>query len=187
MSSKSDWSLIFDDAVLGDILLNTELRYVEGPQNWLCCCLNGRFSRVEMEVTGPRVRVLLAKPFLSHLWRHLRANVWFRCDLSVSYISEDLLILIKVTSISNIMQCNGFVHHFKILQLHVCVGKSEPAPWFDINVPPYQYRKSCCEDKMVVRSSYLHNGISFTGKTTLLYWIRALITFELMQNVKTEL
>ena len=37
----------------------------------------------------------------------------------------------------------------------------------------YQYRKSHCGDKTVVRSSYLHNGISYTGKMTSLYWIRA--------------
>ena len=36
----------------------------------------------------------------------------------------------------------------------------------------YQYRKSHCGDKMVIRSSYLHNGNSYTGKTSL-YWIRA--------------
>ena len=38
----------------------------------------------------------------------------------------------------------------------------------------YQYRKSHCGDKTIVRSSYLHNGISYTGKMTSLYWIRAL-------------
>ena len=38
---------------------------------------------------------------------------------------------------------------------------------------PYQYRKSHCGDKMVVRSFYLHNGISYAGKITSLYWIRA--------------
>ena len=38
---------------------------------------------------------------------------------------------------------------------------------------PYQYRKSHCGDKTVVRSSYLHSGISYTGKMTSLYWIRA--------------
>ena len=36
----------------------------------------------------------------------------------------------------------------------------------------YQYRKSHCGDKTIVRSSYLHNGISYTGKTISLYWIR---------------
>ena len=38
----------------------------------------------------------------------------------------------------------------------------------------YQYRKFHCEDKTILRPSYLHNGISFTGKTTSLYRIRAL-------------
>ena len=48
-----------------------------------------------------------------------------------------------------------------------------PGPWFNIKMPSYQYRKSHCGDKTVVRSSYLHNGISYTGKTASLYWIGA--------------
>ena len=47
-----------------------------------------------------------------------------------------------------------------------------PGPWFNIKMSSYQYRKSYCGDKTVVRSSYLHNGISYTGKISL-YWIRA--------------
>ena len=43
----------------------------------------------------------------------------------------------------------------------------------------YQYRKSHCGDKMVVRSSYLHNGISYTGKMSSLYWIRAQRVFAI--------
>ena len=39
----------------------------------------------------------------------------------------------------------------------------------------YQYRKSHCGDKTILRPSYLHNGFSYTGKTTSLYWIRALV------------
>ena len=31
----------------------------------------------------------------------------------------------------------------------------------------YQYRKSHCGDKTILRPSYLHNRISYTGKTTL--------------------
>ena len=38
----------------------------------------------------------------------------------------------------------------------------------------YQYRKSHCGDKTVVRLSYLHNGISYTDKITSLYWISPL-------------
>ena len=39
----------------------------------------------------------------------------------------------------------------------------------------YQYRKSHCGDKTVVRSSYLHNGISYTGKMTSLYSFSPLV------------
>ena len=48
-------------------------------------------------------------------------------------------------------------------------------PWFNIKMWSYQYRKSHCGDKTVERSSYLHNGISYTGKTASLYWIGAQI------------
>ena len=46
-------------------------------------------------------------------------------------------------------------------------------PRFNIKMSSYQYRKSHCGDKTVVRSSYLHNGISYTGKMPSLYWIGA--------------
>ena len=45
---------------------------------------------------------------------------------------------------------------------------------FNIKISSYQYRKSHCGDKTVVRSSYLHNGISYTGKMTSLYWFSPL-------------
>ena len=51
----------------------------------------------------------------------------------------------------------------------------KPGPCFNIKVPSYQYRKSHCGDKTVVRSSYLHNGISYTGKMTSLYWFSPLV------------
>ena len=49
-----------------------------------------------------------------------------------------------------------------------------PGPWFNIKMTSYQYRKSHCGDKTILRPSYLHNGISYTGKMSSLYWIRAL-------------
>ena len=48
--------------------------------------------------------------------------------------------------------------------------RKSPGPWFNIKMSSYQYRKSHCGDKTVVRSSYLHNRISYTGKMTSLYW-----------------
>ena len=58
-----------------------------------------------------------------------------------------------------------------------------PGGWFNIKIPSYQYRKSHCGDKTVVRSSYLHNGISYTGKMTSLYWIRVLASLQQRVNV----
>ena len=48
-----------------------------------------------------------------------------------------------------------------------------PGAWFNIKMKSYQYRKSHCGDKTILRPSYLHNGIPNTGKMTSLYWIRA--------------
>ena len=48
-----------------------------------------------------------------------------------------------------------------------------PGPRFNIKMTSYQYRKSHGGDKTILRPSYLHNGISYTGKTTSLYWIGA--------------
>ena len=55
------------------------------------------------------------------------------------------------------------------------VEVAETGPWFNIKMQSYQYRKSYCGDKTVVRSSYLHNGISFTGKMTYFYWSSPLV------------
>ena len=59
-----------------------------------------------------------------------------------------------------------------ILHGHHCF--LSPRARFSIMMPSYQYRKFHCGDKTILRPSYLHNGISYTGKTTSLYWIRAL-------------
>ena len=50
-----------------------------------------------------------------------------------------------------------------------------PGPWFNIKMTSYQYRRSHCGDKTILRLSYLHNGIPYTGKTPSLYWTGALV------------
>ena len=45
--------------------------------------------------------------------------------------------------------------------------------WINIKSPSYQYRNSHSGDKTIIISFYFHNGISYTGKTTSLYWIIA--------------
>ena len=70
--------------------------------------------------------------------------------------------------------CKQF--HFDMVILSVMCGflwlidQYPSGPWFNIKMSSYQCRKSYCGDKMVVRSSYLHNGISYTGKMSSLYW-----------------
>ena len=54
---------------------------------------------------------------------------------------------------------------------------------FNIKMWSYQYRKSHCGDKTVVRSSYLHNGISYTGKMASLYWFSPLFIFSMRLSV----
>ena len=59
-----------------------------------------------------------------------------------------------------------------------------PGPWFNIKMSSYQSRKSHCGS--VVRSSYFHNGISYTSKMASLYWTSPLgpiVTWTSFSNV----
>ena len=53
------------------------------------------------------------------------------------------------------------------------LNRQDPGAWFNIKMLSCQYRISHGGDKTVVRSSYLHNGISYTSKMSSLYWIGA--------------
>ena len=54
-----------------------------------------------------------------------------------------------------------------------CYVQWQSGPRFNIKTTSYQYRKSYCGDKTILLPSYLHNGISYTGKMSSLYWIGA--------------
>ena len=62
-------------------------------------------------------------------------------------------------------------------------GHESPGPRFNIKMLSYQYMKPHCEDKTVVRSSFLHNGISYTDKMASLYWIRVLAFGCVISNI----
>ena len=51
--------------------------------------------------------------------------------------------------------------------------------WSNKKMPSYQYRKSYCGDKTILRPSYLHNRISYTGKMASFCWISPLIVWRL--------
>ena len=70
-----------------------------------------------------------------------------------------------------------------LIRVHLYNTELSPGGWFNIKMTSYQYRKSHCGDKMILRPSYLHNGISYTGKLTSLHWIRALVCIYLMIKV----
>ena len=46
-----------------------------------------------------------------------------------------------------------------------------PGPRFNTKMSSFQYRKTHCGDKTILRPFYIHNGISYTGKMASLYWI----------------
>ena len=91
-----------------------------------------------------------------------------------SLTTPEFIVMIKLSATTSnekvgIMTTQGF--HF-INSLVTGIGVLRPR--FNIKWSPNQYKKSHCGDKTVVRSSYLHHGNSYNGKTTSLYWIRAL-------------
>ena len=75
--------------------------------------------------------------------------------------------------------CLWCIHELQWPDLKIGCHDNSPSnewrsgPQFNTKISSNRYRKSHCGDKTVVRSSYLHNGISYTGKMTSLYWIRA--------------
>ena len=64
----------------------------------------------------------------------------------------------------------------KIRFVLILISMTPSGSWFNIKMTSYQYRKSHCGDKTVARSSCLHNGISYTGKMSSLYWTSPLAT-----------
>ena len=56
-------------------------------------------------------------------------------------------------------------------EFHVQCNRRELVPDSLKHMLSFQYRNAQCRDKTVLRSSYLHHGISCISKMTSLYWI----------------
>ena len=103
----------------------------------------------------------------------------FECFTACLFTCYDLLhpdVILELSWRHNIMDF-AMPYMIQVMReytskVRACWGR--PGPWFNIKMPSYQYRKSHCGDKTIVRSSYLHNGISYTGKILSLYWITPL-------------
>ena len=86
----------------------------------------------------------------------------------VKLLNCDCICVLKNTVVESVQRiCSSIKWHWSHGQLMTA------GSWFNMKMSSYQYRKSHCGDKTVVRSSYLHNGISYTGKMSSLYWIGA--------------
>ena len=86
---------------------------------------------------------------------------------------EDLFMAMNLTWFDNKCilcqtRCPG--PQFLILLGMKSIFVWQPEAWFNIKMSSYQFRISHCGDKMVIKSSYLYNGISYTGKMTSLHW-----------------
>ena len=66
----------------------------------------------------------------------------------------------------------------KMYVFSIAAFVERPGDSFYIKTPSYQYRKSHCGYKTILPPSYPHNGISYTGKMSSLYWIRAQKLFD---------
>ena len=113
---------------------------------------------------------------VSH-WLGASLESALRIYLSLNY-EDTIWIWITIThhDIIEILPHGGYwpVHHTYSVTLQIYTWwRKEPGPWFNIKMTSYQDRKSHCGDKTILRPSYLHNGTSYTGKMTSLYWIRA--------------
>ena len=91
-------------------------------------------------------------------------------------IIYDARCLFGVESITYVL----FLSLWSCMQCHLSLINNmitEPGARFNVKMTSYQYRKIHCGVKTVVRSSYLHNGICYTGKMASLHWIGALVVY----------
>ena len=96
----------------------------------------------------------------------------FLWTVYIIFLYETDQIRFIIGQLSGCWWPGAFTPGHQLPQCWVCTHEF-PAGWFNKKMPSYQYRKSHCGDKTILRQSYLHNGISYTGKTASLYWIRA--------------
>ena len=99
--------------------------------------------------------------------------------MSVSSVIYAVFIVSMILVLPQSWLCHIQCH---VIWDHVIM---EPGPWSNIKMSHYQYRKSHCGHKTDVRSSYLHNVISYTGKMASLYWISSQIVMMWPKYIHT--
>ena len=125
----------------------------------VCVCVRARFGM------KPRTGITCA-------WaQSVRGGVTMQCPLS---FAKSLRRTTPVVC-STLSLVHSHKHHRENSSKYWVVCYTLSGPRFNIKMTSYQHRKCHCGDKTILRPSYLQNGISYTGKTTSLYWIKAQI------------
>ena len=109
---------------------------------------------------------------VSMKWRHIASQLHFLLNLNQNLGKLSHYIVLSDLSYIYVQE-NSHITNYR----SCCICKAFPlwhdqGGWFKIKMSCYQYWKSHCGDKTILRPSYLHNGISNTGKMSTLYWIR---------------
>ena len=158
-------------------------RIIPNPNT--CTIQQNMYSR--LVPVAQLVRVLTTNPkvssphgvryFLSQNFKcYSRTSI---CQLKINAVARVWLTFLISTSSTTIYMNLQASKNFVIKLVTIVAGHQfgnipqRTGSRFNIKTPSYQYRKSHCGDKTILRPSYLHNGISYTGKMTSLYWIRA--------------
>ena len=90
-----------------------------------------------------------------------------------------VVYIFGVVGITRYAKQHGYITGKQTQTGEVCerlIGAKTSWPLFHIKMSSDQYTKSHCGNKTVVRSSHLHHGIFYTGKTTSFYWTRVLVS-----------
>ena len=120
---------------------------------------------------------------------HVRGII-FSLHNEISYIGKMESLYWNETQFSYITiigwGISMYIWHLTHIEIPIIKKKMDlqpRGPWFNIKMSFYQYRKYHCGDKTILRSSYLHNGISYTDKTSL-YWIGTLIFIKCIPTIR---
>ena len=110
-------------------------------------------------------------------------RIFFKSSLDIIVNSTELNST-DSSEVSHVILNMGHPFEFEVSNSAPIVHFSKHSgPRFNIKMSSYQYRKSHCGDETVVRSSYLHSGVSYTGKMSYLYWIGALMTLHKTMSI----
>ena len=122
----------------------------------------------------------------SNSWRRYICVMWLYWKMPVMQYSDVIWVSRNLHSPIIELSSSPWItlDIMNVMYWYKKLPEQYPGSWFNIKVSSYQYRKSHCGDKTILRPSYLHNGISYTGKMTSLYWIGPMGTIWIQKAIE---